>query len=36
MATTSETLNKAQQLAREARIRAGMMVSDYLGNGDGR
>ena len=29
MATTSETLDKAQQLAIEARIRAGMMVSDY-------
>ena len=29
MATTSETLEKAQQLAMEARIRAGMMVSDY-------
>ena len=29
MAKTSETLDKAQQLAMEARIRAGMMVSDY-------
>ena len=29
MATTSETLEKVQQLAMEARIRAGMMVSDY-------
>ena len=29
MAKTSETLDKAQQLAIEARIRAGMMVSDY-------
>mgnify|MGYP000887334045 CR=1 FL=1 len=29
MATTSETLEKAQQLAMEARIRAGVMVSDY-------
>jgi hypothetical protein len=29
MATTSETLDKAQQLAVEARIRTGMMVSDY-------
>ena len=29
MTTTSETLQKAQQLAMEARIRAGMMVSDY-------
>ena len=29
MATTSETLEKAQQLAMEARIRAGMMVSDH-------
>jgi len=29
MATTSETLEKAQQLAMEVRIRAGMMVSDY-------
>jgi len=29
MATTNETLEKAQQLAMEARIRAGMMVSDY-------
>jgi hypothetical protein len=29
MATTSEILEKAQQLAMEARIRAGMMVSDY-------
>lgn len=29
MATTSETLEKAQELAMEARIRAGMMVSDY-------
>ena len=29
MAKTSEILNKAQQLAMEARIRAGMMVSDY-------
>jgi hypothetical protein len=27
--TTSETLEKAQQLAMEARIRAGMMVADY-------
>lgn len=26
---TSDTLEKAQQLAMEARIRAGMMVSDY-------
>ena len=26
---TSEVLDKAQQLAMEARIRAGMMVSDY-------
>lgn len=29
MATTNEILEKAQQLATEARIRAGMMVSDY-------
>ena len=29
MAATNETLEKAQQLAMEARIRAGMMVSDY-------
>jgi len=29
MTTTSEVLEKAQQLAMEARIRAGMMVSDY-------
>ena len=29
MAKTSETLDKAQQLAMEARIRAGMMVSDH-------
>ncbi len=29
MATTIEVLEKAQQLAMEARIRAGMMVSDY-------
>jgi len=29
MATTTEVLEKAQQLAIEARIRAGMMVSDY-------
>ena len=29
MATTSEVLDQAQQLAMEARIRAGMMVSDY-------
>lgn len=29
MATTSEVLAQAQQLAMEARIRAGMMVSDY-------
>ena len=29
MATTSETVEKAQQLAMEARIRAGMMVSGY-------
>ena len=29
MAKTSETLDKAQQLAMEVRIRAGMMVSDY-------
>ena len=29
MAKTSETLAKAQQLAMEVRIRAGMMVSDY-------
>ena len=29
MATTSEVLDKAQQLAMEARIRAGMIVSDY-------
>jgi hypothetical protein len=32
MATTSETLEKAQQLAMEARIRAGMIVSDYRRN----
>ncbi len=29
MATTSEVLDQAQQLAMEARIRAGMMVFDY-------
>lgn len=29
MATTSEVLDQAQQLAMEARIRAGMMVSNY-------
>jgi len=29
MATTTEVLEKALQLAMEARIRAGMMVSDY-------
>ena len=29
MATTSEVLDQAQQLAMEARIRAGMMVSDH-------
>ena len=29
MATTSEVLDQAQQLAMEARIRAGTMVSDY-------
>lgn len=29
MATTSEILDQAQQLAMEARIRAGMMVADY-------
>jgi len=29
MVTTTEVLEKAQQLAMEARIRAGMMVSDY-------
>ena len=32
MATTSEVLGQAQQLAMEARIRAGMMVSDYRRN----
>jgi hypothetical protein len=29
MAETSEILGKAQQLAVETRVRAGMMVSDY-------
>ncbi len=29
MATTSETVAKAQQLAVEVRVRAGMMASDY-------
>ena len=29
MVETSEILGKAQQLAVEARVRAGMMVSDY-------
>jgi hypothetical protein len=29
MATTSETLEKAQQLAMECRIQAGRMISDY-------
>jgi len=32
MATTSEILDQAQQLAMEVRIRAGMMVSDYRRN----
>jgi len=36
MATTSEVLDQAQQLAMEARIGAGMMVSDYRRSNVGR
>jgi hypothetical protein len=32
MTVTSEVLEQAEQLAMEARIRAGMMVSDYRRN----